>query len=142
MRASVTLGVPARLRRRGRFDFATHAEAAVWDDPSEEGVLGAHVGSRCVTAHCCLTRRFCRCAGQLFTACEEGDVDAVRALAPGASAHLDAWGPDGDTLLHTAAVYGFADVVEELLRCGASPSVKDENQGTALVRPRLCVRAW
>jgi hypothetical protein len=75
----------------------------------------------------------------------------VRALAPGAAAHLNTWGPDSDTLLHTAAVYGFDAIVEELLRLGADPSVVDDNAGTPLVRLALqlcsdvakpeCVRA-
>ncbi len=75
--------------------------------------------------------------GKLFAACDEGDEDAVRALAPGAAAHLNTWGPDSDTLLHTAAVYGFDAIVEELLRLGADPSVVDDNAGTPLVRLAL-----
>jgi ankyrin repeat protein len=85
-----------------------------------------------------LSRRRRRHAGKLFAACDEGDVDAVRALAPGAAAHLNTWGPDSDTLLHTAAVYGHESIVEELLRLGADPSVTDDNAGTPLVRCARC----
>lgn len=41
-------------------------------------------------------------------------------------------GPDGDTALHLAAVYGQASCVQALLESGADPTVKDNSSGLAL----------
>jgi ankyrin repeat protein len=72
----------------------------------------------------------------MFMAVDGGDAETVRRLAPGAKAHLDACGPEGDTLLHCAAIYGFGEVVEALLAAGADPTIRDDNGGTPLVRWR------
>ena len=55
-------------------------------------------------------------------------------LLPSAREHLNALGPEGDTLLHIASLYGYADLVDALLAAGSNPEVKDENKSTPLVR--------
>ena len=69
-------------------------------------------------------------------ACEGDDLAAVQRLlaAPGAQTHIDATGPEKDTLLHIAALYGHEEVFAELLGKGANPLVKDDNNSTPLVR--------
>lgn len=72
--------------------------------------------------------------GRLFAACEVGDVAAVAALAPACSEFIVSGrlGPEGDTPLHLAALYGHFDVVRVLLAAGASAGALDDNHGTAL----------
>ena len=79
-----------------------------------------------------LTRRCF--AGKLFVACAEHDAATMLPLLPAAREHLNELGPEGDTLLHIASLYGYADLVDALLAAGSDPQVKDENKSTPLVR--------
>ena len=124
-----------------RFEFPADGDAADWEDPSPDGVLGAPCHSCCVRAAAAASdaRRAPAArahAGQLFVACEGDDLAAVQRLlaAPGAQAHIDATGPERDTLLHIAALYGHEEVFAELLGKGANPLVKDDNNSTPLAR--------
>jgi len=81
------------------------------------------------------------CAGELFAACASHDTATVLPLLPRAAAFLNTLGPEGDTLLHTASLYGFTNLVEALLAAGADPAVKDENSSTPLVRRALSRQA-
>ena len=74
-------------------------------------------------------------AGALFEACAANDAATMLPLLPRAREHLNKLGPDGDTLLHVASLYGYAELVDTLLAAGADPEVKDENGSTPLVRP-------
>lgn len=76
--------------------------------------------------------RAASCTGELFDACGAHDSAKVAALLPRARDHINALGPEGDTLLHIASLYGFADLVEALLAAGADPEVKDESGSTPL----------
>ena len=67
-------------------------------------------------------------------ACAEHDAATMLPLLPSATEHLNKLGPEGDTLLHIASLYGYADLVDALLAAGADPEVKDENSSTPLVR--------
>ena len=146
----------SRLRCTRRFDFPTEAgvDAETWEDPSPDGVLGAHRScSVCANtsatlapngAHGACEHRWAqtamgwltrRCsAGKLFVACAEHDAATMLPLLPSATEHLNKLGPEGDTLLHIASLYGYADLVEALLAAGSDPEVKDENGSTPLVR--------
>lgn len=89
-------------------DEADPAEA--WEDPSVGGVLTS-----------------------ILNACEMGDADALASLLPSLSdSHLETKGPDGDTALHLACLYGHAACARLLLSRGASPSARDGDDGTPL----------
>ena len=63
------------------------------------------------------------------------DPDAqVQLLAPQCREYLEngVLGPDGDTCLHLACVYGHEDVFAALLASGAKADVPDENGSTCL----------
>lgn len=82
-----------------------------WEDPSPGGELGL-----------------------LFEACESGDAAAAARLAPRCSPYLaaGATGPEGDTALHLACLYGHTDVARTLLEAGHGAAVLDDNGGTPL----------
>lgn len=85
-------------------------EEAPWEDPSPDGALGA-----------------------LFESCLAGDAAEVAARAAGLAPELlNALGPEGDTCLHAAALYGHEGCVEALLAAGADASVGDERHGSPL----------
>jgi ankyrin repeat protein len=87
------------------------AAARAWEDPSPDGALTI-----------------------LLEAAESGaDAATVSSLcARLGAASVDARGPDGDTALHLAALYGHADAVRALLAAGASPRSLDGDGGTPL----------
>ena len=93
-----------------RLEFET-AEAEPWEDPDASGKLGL-----------------------LFEACEAGDEAQVQLLAPQCREYLEngMLGPDGDTCLHLACVYGHEAVFDTLLESGAKVDVSDENGSTCL----------
>ena len=70
-------------------------------------------------------------------ACAEHDAATMAQLLPSAREHLNKLGPEGDTLLHIASLYGYSDLVDALLAAGSDPEVKDENGSTPLVRPLM-----
>jgi len=72
--------------------------------------------------------------GKLFKATEAGDVEEVRSLAPACRSWLEsaARGPDGDTALHLAALYGHTDCFFALLEAGADPRAVDQDKSTVL----------
>ena len=116
-----------------RFDFPADADADAWEDPSPDGVLGAGSAQQATHAQPQPCSRGFR-AGTLFEACVSHDSATVLPLLPRAGEFINTLGPEGDTLLHTAALYGYTDLVEALLAAGADPAVKDENSSTPLVR--------
>jgi ankyrin repeat protein len=64
---------------------------------------------------------------------EVGDVHVVRELLPNVQPELVSFiGPEGDTLLHLACLYGHAECARVLMDCGASVSVRDEDDSTVL----------
>ncbi|GAB4820862.1 hypothetical protein N2152v2_007908 [Parachlorella kessleri] len=69
---------------------------------------------------------------EIHRAAEEGDTAALPALLDALSVSVDTLGPDSDTALHLAALYGHADCVRLLLDHGATASVRDEDGGVAL----------
>jgi len=89
------------------------AAARAWEDPSPDGALT-----------------------MLLEAAESGadaaTVSSLCARLGAASVDVDARGPDGDTALHLAALYGRADAVRALLAAGASPRSLDGDGGTPL----------
>ena len=78
--------------------------ADTWVDPSQGGVLG-----------------------RVLEAAETGDEDVLAVALPALSVSVDTTGPDGDTALHLASLYGHARCVEMLLACllYTSPSPRD-----------------
>ena len=93
-----------------RLEFET-AEVEPWEDPDPSGKLGL-----------------------LFQASEAGDEAQVQLLAPQCRTYLEdgVWGPEGDTCLHLACVYGHEAVFTTLLESGANVEVRDENGSTCL----------
>lgn len=89
------------------------AAARAWEDPSPDGALT-----------------------MLLEAAESGadaaTVSSLCARLGAASVDVDARGPDGDTALHLAALYGHAEAVRALLAAGASPRSIDGDGGTPL----------
>ena len=83
--------------------------ADTWVDPSQGGVLG-----------------------RVLEAAETGDEDVLAVALPALSVSVDTTGPDGDTALHLASLYGHARCVEMLLAAGASVTVRDADGGTPL----------
>ena len=83
--------------------------ADMWVDPSQGGVLG-----------------------RVLEAAETGDEDVLAVALPALTVSVDATGPDGDTALHLASLYGHARCVEMLLGAGASVTVRDADGGTPL----------
>jgi len=71
---------------------------------------------------------------RLFEAAAAGDADEVAELAPACRLWLadGVRGPDGDTALHVAALYGHADCFAALLEAGAQPCAKDSANSTVL----------
>ena len=83
--------------------------ADTWVDPSQGGVLG-----------------------RVLEAAETGDENVLAVALPALSVSVDTTGPDGDTALHLASLYGHARCVEMLLGAGASVTVRDADGGTPL----------
>ncbi len=132
----------ARLSRR--LEFETDADTP-WEDPSEDGVLGVRRLYSSRSSALVLTHAT---PGELFDACEIGDEDTVRRLAPQCASYLASGtlGPDGDTCMHLAAIFSHDGVFDVLLSHGASLHTLDDNKGTVLVRAArrsssFCVRS-
>ena len=105
---------PCEEEEEDEFDFeGEETDEVWWLDPSAEqgGVLG-----------------------RLFEAAESGDLSALSALAPQCRAWLEAGarGPDGDTALHVAALYGHEACVFALLDAGADVRAVDAASSTVL----------
>ena len=83
--------------------------ADLWEDPSQGGALG-----------------------RILEASETGDVSVLAVALPSLSVSVDSTGPDGDTALHLAALYGHAQCVQMLLGAGANVAVRDADGGTPL----------
>jgi ankyrin repeat protein len=83
-------------------------QEADWDDTSEGGSL---------------TR--------LLHASAEGEADTVRELLADKSLDVNAPGPDGDTALHAACLYGHEEVVQLLLEAGADAGVVNAIDGSS-----------
>ena len=83
--------------------------ADLWEDPSQGGALG-----------------------RILEASENGDVSVLQMALPTLSVSVDSTGPDGDTALHLAALYGHTQCVEMLLGAGANVTVRDADGGTPL----------
>lgn len=69
----------------------------------------------------------------IFAACEEGSVEQLAvniAELKDTQQSLDTPGPDGDTALHLACLYGHAQCVELLLQEGARADVINAEDGT------------
>lgn len=68
-----------------------------------------------------------------FAAVEEGDADAMADLMPSiAPEDLDRIGPEGDTLIHLACLYGHEACARLLLDHGVSVTILDEDQSSVL----------
>ena len=83
--------------------------ADLWEDPSQGGALG-----------------------RILEASETGDASVLAVALPTLSVSVDSTGPDGDTALHLAALYGHTQCVEMLLGAGANVAVRDADGGTPL----------
>lgn len=107
---SLLLSTTLVLMPSCRLEFET-AEVEPWEDPDPSGKLGL-----------------------LFQASEAGDEAQVQLLAPQCRTYLEdgVWGPEGDTCLHLACVYGHEAVFTTLLESGANVEVRDENGSTCL----------
>ncbi|KAF8067205.1 Espnl [Scenedesmus sp. PABB004] len=69
----------------------------------------------------------------IFAACEEGALEKLTANVADLAAtphSLDTRGPDGDTALHLAALYGHADCAAHLLAAGAAADAVNPDDGT------------
>jgi len=75
-----------------------------WEDPSEGGILTL-----------------------VFRAAEHGDEAELGQLLPTLSVHINTPGPDGDTALHLASLYGHVGCARMLLDAGAQPDLPDED---------------
>lgn len=67
---------------------------------------------------------------QVLDACEMGQVDELAELIGELSCSIDAPGPDGDTALHLACLYGHVPCVELLLEKGAKAAVVNTDDGS------------
>jgi ankyrin repeat protein len=65
------------------------------------------------------------CLTSVFEAAEAGDADCLLRMIPHLDVSIDTWGPDSDSALHLAALYGHEECVQVLLSAGALPSVVD-----------------
>ena len=114
----------ACLRPCAQPDFVPLEDAAAddaeeWTDPSEGGVLT-----------------------KVFEACErgirdEGDLDTLKSLLgemKRCAVGIDTRGPDQDTALHNACLYGHVAIVKELLDQDADPTTRDDDEGAAAPR--------
>ncbi|ACO69540.1 predicted protein, partial [Micromonas commoda] len=70
--------------------------------------------------------------GRVLEAAETGDENVLAVALPALSVSVDTTGPDGDTALHLASLYGHARCVEMILAAGASVTVRDADGGTPL----------
>ena len=94
-------------------------DAEEWTDPSEGGVLT-----------------------KVFEACERGirdenDLDTLKSLLgemKRCAVGIDTRGPDQDTALHNACLYGHVAIVKELLDQDADPTTRDDDEGAAAPR--------
>eukprot|EP00878_Enallax_costatus_P005784 GHUV01006065.1.p1 GENE.GHUV01006065.1~~GHUV01006065.1.p1 ORF type:complete len:240 (+),score=79.69 GHUV01006065.1:122-841(+) len=72
----------------------------------------------------------------IFAACEEGIIEQLTvnlAELKDTEQSIDTPGPDGDTALHLACLYGHLPCVELLLREGANADVVNSEDGTTAV---------
>ncbi len=69
---------------------------------------------------------------RLIAAAEDGELDLVTSALLGQPGLVDAEDELGATLLHRAAQFGRASIVELLLRSGANPNRKDRKRWTPL----------
>ena len=83
--------------------------ADLWEDPSQGGALG-----------------------RILEASETGDASVLAVALPTLSVSVDSTGPDGDTALHLASLYGHTQCVQMLLGAGANVAVRDADGGTPL----------
>eukprot|EP00200_Dunaliella_tertiolecta_P002525 CAMPEP_0202348952 /NCGR_PEP_ID=MMETSP1126-20121109/6651_1 /ASSEMBLY_ACC=CAM_ASM_000457 /TAXON_ID=3047 /ORGANISM="Dunaliella tertiolecta, Strain CCMP1320" /LENGTH=258 /DNA_ID=CAMNT_0048940691 /DNA_START=8 /DNA_END=785 /DNA_ORIENTATION=- len=69
---------------------------------------------------------------RLLEACEDGKEDEAKALLEGdmQGFDLNSPGPDGDTALHVASLFGSAQIVQLLLSHGARPDTKNTSDGS------------
>jgi ankyrin repeat protein len=70
--------------------------------------------------------------GLVLRAAELGDDSELRQLLPQLAVPLDTPGPDSDTALHVASLYGHLECVRLLLSAGARADVPDEDQALPL----------
>ena len=74
-----------------------------------------------------------RTAGSACAAVEHGAEDEARTLLDQVPReHIDSIGPEGDTLLHLACLYGHQGCADMLLDHGASVAVRDDEDSTVL----------
>ncbi|GBF91066.1 hypothetical protein Rsub_03922 [Raphidocelis subcapitata] len=73
---------------------------------------------------------------EIFDACENDDAGALQALLDKLKASewgIDTHGPDGDTPLHTAALYGSEECVKVLLAAGARVDALNSEDATSVL---------
>lgn len=81
----------------------------VWEDPSASGVLT-----------------------ELFAAVESGNTAALQGMLARLDVPVDTPGPEGETALQVACMWGRLDAATALLAAGADASIRDEDDGTLL----------
>lgn len=70
---------------------------------------------------------------EFYLACRENKIDLVRSLIKGMrQSEIDRMEPNGSTALHVASYYGHYDIVKLLLEKGASTSIKNNFELTAM----------
>lgn len=67
---------------------------------------------------------------ELLEMCESGQDDRIHELAESLSNHLNTPGPDGDTALHIAALFGNLRCVQALLAHGSKVDLVNEEDGS------------
>ncbi len=67
---------------------------------------------------------------ELLAATEEGDAERVAQAVQGRSWDINTPGPDGDTALHLACLYGHEDCVKALLDAGAAADCVNAQDGS------------
>ncbi|KAF5839770.1 tankyrase-1-like protein [Dunaliella salina] len=69
---------------------------------------------------------------RLLEACEDGKEEEAKAVLEGDMQGFDvnSPGPDGDTALHVASLFGSAQIVQLLLSKGARPDTKNASDGS------------
>lgn len=70
---------------------------------------------------------------ELLEACEHGDVQRLPQLLEDLSVDISTPGPDGDTALHLAALYGHVDCCKLLVEKGADANAVNEQDGSTVL---------